>query len=165
MIVLTTLNWPASLFTKNKPKRLTSRDKIEPVDLCQLLISVDCWFQSIVDLSWLSISVNCQSQLIVNLSWISISVNCWSQSIVDLSWLLISVDCWSQSIVNLSQLSISVNCRSQSFVGLSCLYDIRWNDWFKYDFEFWWQTDWLTNELTMLVVKLQPRLRDWKFKT
>ena len=27
---------------KNKPKRLTSRDKIEPVDLSQLLRSVDC---------------------------------------------------------------------------------------------------------------------------
>ena len=36
---------------RNKPKRLTSRDKIEPVDLCQLSSSVDCRSQSIVDLS------------------------------------------------------------------------------------------------------------------
>ena len=32
-----------------------------------MLISVDCWSQSIVNLSWLSISVNCRFQLIVNL--------------------------------------------------------------------------------------------------
>ena len=83
------------VFSENKLKRLTSRDK---------LISVDCWSQSIVDLSWLSISVDCRSQSIVDLSRLSISVDCRSQLIVDLSQLSISVDCQSQSIVNLSWL-------------------------------------------------------------
>ena len=42
----------------NKPKRLTSRDKVEPVDLSLLLISVGCQSQLVVDLSQLLISVD-----------------------------------------------------------------------------------------------------------
>ena len=78
--------------SSKQAKRLTSRDKIEPLYLCQLLISVNCQYQfdyqswSIrfdIDLGQLLISVDCGSQLIVDISWLMIMTDLlmfWSQT-------------------------------------------------------------------------------------
>ena len=119
--ILLDANLDDSEHVLNKPTRLTSCNKIEPVNLCQLSISIDCRSQLIVNLSQLLISVDCWSQSIVNLSSFLISVDCWSHSIIDLIWLSISFDCQSHVIVDLMWLLISFDCQSNLIVNLSRL--------------------------------------------
>ena len=91
---------------------------------------------------WKSIHVDCWSELKVNLSWKSIWVESRSELKVDLSWKSIWVESWSELKVDLSWKSMWV-----------------WFWWFNDVLRFWWQTDWLTNGLTTLVVKSLSRLK------